>query len=73
MNHIDCHQKLWLIHLAHINNYPNSVKIKITNDHLKQILLNSVAFYSSVTALFHDAKITEYLANNIYLISKRYC
>lgn len=58
-------QKLWLIDLAHINNYPNSVKIRIINDNLKQILLNSVALYSGVTALFHDAKIIGYLSNDI--------
>lgn len=55
-------QKLWLIDTNHINNYPNTLKIRINNDHLKQILLNSVALYSGVTALFHDAKITGYLS-----------
>lgn len=59
-------KKLWLIDLAYINNYPNSVKIRIINDNLKQILLNSVALYSGVTALFHDAKITGYLSNELF-------
>ncbi|WP_392558252.1 hypothetical protein [Orbus mooreae] len=55
---------LWLIDSNHVNDFPNSVKIRINNYNLKSILLNSVALYSGVTALFHDAQITGYISKN---------
>ncbi|CAM7769311.1 MAG: hypothetical protein E6265_26210 [Enterobacteriaceae bacterium] len=56
--------KLWLIDSSHVNNFPDSVKIAITNSHLKSILLKSVALYSGVTSLFHDARISGHIFND---------
>lgn len=57
-------RRLWLIDSSHVSNFPDSVKIAITNSHLKSILLKSVALYSGVTSLFHDARIFGYILND---------